>query len=491
LTKEIFKFSNTYTNLPSNFYERVNPIPVKNPKLIEFNSDLSRFLNIDPKKINAENGKLFFSGNIIPDGAEPIATAYAGHQFGNFVPQLGDGRAILMGELFTIDGNRVDFQLKGSGKTPFSRDGDGRSPLGPVIREYILSEAIHNLGIKSTRALAIVSTGETVLRETPNPGGILTRIASSHIRVGTFEFFFYKRDFKSLKKLADYTIKRHFEKNDIIKNYSLLLKNVIYSQAKLISKWMSVGFIHGVMNTDNTSISGETIDYGPCAFMDHFDPKRVFSYIDFQGRYSYMNQGKIILWNLSKFAESILPILNDDINKAKKIAVECLEEFPDIFKDKWLNEMRKKFGFKKKKNEDIKIINDFFELIRVENLDFTLSFRNLSNLLTNKNEKEIKSQFKDKRRLDTWISSWKERLKYENLDLLATSFEMEKVNPLYIPRNHLVESVINAAVQNNDFSKMKELLKVIRRPFSKEFFNKKYKLPPRPDQIISNTFCGT
>ena len=256
MKKEIFNFSNTYTSLPSNFYERINPIPVKNPKLIEFNSDLSHFLNIDPKKINAENGKLFFSGNIIPDGAEPIATAYAGHQFGNFVPQLGDGRALLMGELFTRDGNRVDFQLKGSGKTPFSRDGDGRSPLGPVIREYILSEAIHNLGIKSTRALAIVSTGETVLRETANPGGILTRIASSHIRIGTFEFFFYKRDFKSLKKLADYTIKRHFEKNDIIKDYSLLLKNVIYSQAKLNSKWMSVGFINGVMNTDNTSRSG-------------------------------------------------------------------------------------------------------------------------------------------------------------------------------------------------------------------------------------------
>ncbi len=491
MKKTIFNFSNTYSDLPENFYERINPVPVRNPKLIEFNSELSDFLNIDSTKINSENGKLFFSGNLVPEGARPIAIAYAGHQFGNLVPQLGDGRAVLIGEVIAKNKKRFDLQLKGSGKTRFSRNGDGRSPLGPVIREYIISESIHNLGIKSTRSLALVSTGEKVSRETSMPGGILTRIASSHIRIGTFEFFFYKRDLKSLKILADYTLKRHFNTKKDKNTYKSLLRNVINSQAKLISKWMGVGFIHGVMNTDNTTICGETIDYGPCAFMDHYDPKKVFSYIDFGGRYSFMNQGKIMLWNLSKFAESIIPLLSDNIEDAKKIAIECLKEFPEIFEKNWLKEMRRKIGLTSIQNEDIKIINDFLELIKNENLDFTLSFRNLSNLINSNSKKKDENNFKDKNNFNEWFLRWNKRLEKEKLEKSKIALEMNKINPFYIPRNHLVEDVINAAVNNNDFSKLKELLKVVRKPFTKGDFDKKYSLPPLPEEIISNTFCGT
>ena len=341
MKKNIFNFSNTYSKLPKNFYEKIKPNPVKNPQLIEFNNKLSKFLNIDPNMINDKNGSLYFSGNLLPRGSNPIAMAYAGHQFGNYVPQLGDGRAILIGELIASNGKRFDIQLKGSGRTSFSRQGDGRSPLGPVIREYILSESLHHLCLKSTRSLAIVGTGEEVLRERLMPGGILTRIASSHIRIGTFEFFFYKNDFHSLKKLADYTINRHLKKKS--KNpYKLLLRTVIKLQAELISKWMSIGFIHGVMNTDNTSICGETIDYGPCAFMDNYIPNKVFSSIDYGGRYSYVNQGKIMLWNLSKFAESLIPLLNEKFEKSKIIALDCLKLFPNFFEENWLDVMRKK-----------------------------------------------------------------------------------------------------------------------------------------------------
>ncbi len=476
-------------NLPENFYQRINPVPVKNPELVEFNTELSNFLNIDSKKINKKNGKLYFSGNLIPDGAMPIAIAYAGHQFGNLVPQLGDGRAVMIGEIIARNKKRFDIQLKGSGKTIFSRDGDGRSPLGPAIREYLISESIHSLGIKSTRSLALVKTGEEVFRETFIPGGILTRVASSHIRIGTFEFFYYKKDFNSLRILADYTLKRHFNKNKNKNLYVTLLRSVINSQAKLISKWMSVGFIHGVMNTDNTSISGETIDYGPCAFLDHYDPNKVFSYIDFKGRYSYINQGKIMLWNLSKFAESIIPILSNNFENSKKIAIECLNEFPKIFEKNWLIEMRKKFGLTRGLREDVKIINEFLELIRVENLDFTISFRNLSNII-NKTEK-INENLKRKERFNEWILSWKKRLEKEKLEKSKIAIKMKKINPYYIPRNHLVEAAIDAAVNKDDFSEMRELLKISRKPFSKGNFKKKYSLPPEPNEVVSNTFCGT
>lgn len=491
MNKKIFNFSNTYAQLPKNFYEEIDPKPVKNPKLVDLNYELSRFLNIDSKLINENNGKLIFSGNYIPKGAKPIAMAYAGHQFGNYVPQLGDGRAILIGELIAKDGKRYDLQLKGSGRTSFSRQGDGRSPIGPVIREYVVSEALHYLGIKTTRSLAIVSSGEKVLRETLIEGGILTRVASSHIRIGTFEFFYYNNDFKSLKKLADYTIKRHFPELKVKNKYKFLLSNVINSQAELIAKWMSVGFIHGVMNTDNTSISGETIDYGPCAFMDHYDPNRVFSYIDNFGRYSYINQGKIMLWNLSKFAESLVPLLDSDFEVSKVIATNCLKKFPEKFEYLWLKEVRKKFGLRKNKIEDEKIINDFFEIIKAENLDFTMSFRNLSKIVRNEKCQFLNNNSKNIGIFNEWVKNWKVRIESENLEKNKIANEMDLVNPIYIPRNHLVEDIIDSAVNNNDFEKMKVLLNILRKPFSEEKNYSKFSSPPTPDEIIGHTFCGT
>jgi len=489
--KKIFNFSNTYAKLPKNFYEEIKPIPVKNPKLLNLNKELTKFLNIDSQLITEDNGKLIFSGNLIPEGAQPLAMAYAGHQFGNFVPKLGDGRAILIGELIATDGKRYDLQLKGSGKTSFSRQGDGRSPLGPVIREYILSEALHYLGIKTTRSLAIVSSGEKVLRETQTDGGILTRIASSHIRIGTFEFFYYNNDFESLKKLADYSINRHYPDSQFDNPYKFLLLKVINSQAELIAKWMSVGFIHGVMNTDNTSISGETIDYGPCAFMDHYHPNRVFSYIDNFGRYSYMNQGKIMLWNLSKFAECMIPLLDNDFEVSKNIASACLKKFPKIFEEFWFNKIRSKFGFHKKKKGDNEIIYNFFEILRSENLDFTNSFRNLSKIIKNDEKKIPYINLKDAKKLEKWINNWINRIEYEKQEKKQIANQMDLVNPIYIPRNHLVEDAIDSAVENNDFKKMKMLLRVIKEPFSEK---KKYSIfssPPKPNEIVKNTFCGT
>ncbi len=491
MNKEFFKLSNSYAKLPEGFYQKIKPEPVKNPKLIHFNKNLSQELNIDPKIINEKNCKLIFSGNIIPKGSKPIAMAYAGHQFGNFVPQLGDGRAVLLGELIAKNGKRYDLQLKGSGRTAFSRNGDGRSPLGPVIREYLISESLHYLGINSTRSLAIVSTGEDVLRETRMPGGILTRIASSHIRIGTFEFFSYKNDIKSLKALADYTLKRHFTNIPKKHRYKFLLKKVLKSQAELISKWMSVGFIHGVMNTDNTTVSGETIDFGPCAFMDQYNPNQVYSFIDEGGRYSYINQGKIIFWNLSKFAESLLPILSDNAKESKKLAIECLEIFPGYFEQTWLNEMKKKIGLSKNEKEDHVILNEFFEILRINNLDFTLSFRKLSKYLTEENDDHFKKNIKDNINFQNWVAKWKKRLSKENMSFTVLSEKMNNTNPIYIPRNHLVEKIIESSVSTKNFTELNKLLKAIQNPFSEDSLTTEYTLSPKKNEIVPFTFCGT
>ena len=491
MKKTFFNFNNTYHKLPKTFYQEIKPKPVSNPKLIEFNFELSKFLNVNNSVADQDQGKLIFSGNSLPAGAKPIAMVYAGHQFGNFVPQLGDGRAILIGEQIAKNGERFDIQLKGSGRTAFSRQGDGRSPLGPVIREYILSESLHYLGIKSTRSLAMVSTGETVLREEPLKGGILTRVASSHIRIGTFEFFFFKEDFSSLKKLADYSITRHFARKNKNKPYEYLLKSVIKLQAELVAKWMSVGFIHGVMNTDNTSISGETIDFGPCAFMDEYHPTRVFSYIDQGGRYSYINQGKIMLWNLSKFAECLIPLLDNNFETAKKKAINCLEIYPKYFEECWLDEMRKKLGFKKKIKDDHILINDFFKIMQKNNMDFTLSFRNLSKITSSKINSFFEKELKASKETKNWFEKWNKRLETEDSSRLIISKKMLKINPIYIPRNHLVESVIHQAMQENNFSKMRELLELVREPFKEKKSKNSYGLPPKPDEVITNTFCGT
>ncbi len=491
--KEIFNFKNSYSKLPKGFYEEINPEPVKCPDLIEFNQDLGNFLNIDTKALTGKKGRFLLSGNILPEGAKPIAMAYAGHQFGNFVSQLGDGRAILLGEVIAKNGKRYDIQLKGSGKTSFSRQGDGRAPLGPVIREYLLSEAIHNLNIPSTRSLAIVTSGEFVQRDSLLPGAILTRVASSHIRIGTFEFFFYRNDIKSLKRLADYTIQRHFPLLNTTKRiYSSFLLSVLKLQAKLVSDWMSVGFIHGVMNTDNVSISGETIDYGPCAFMDHYNPNSVFSFIDTHGRYSYGNQGQITLWNLSRLAECLLPLIDEDINKAKKIAVAHLEKFPMIFQELWLKGMKKKLGFTKSFSEDPNLLTSFLELLKLQKVDFTLAFRKLSaNINREEFDDEFLHLFKNQNSALSWLKDWKKRILKEKINYLQISKRMKKINPKYIARNHLVEKAIDEAINKNDYSFTRQLLKLLRKPFVGRKNMESFSNPPNSSEVVKNTFCGT
>ena len=374
----MFKFDNSYSRLPENFYERIDPIAVKNPKLIRFNKLLAEEIGLDPIKDN-NHLETIFSGNVLPKDSDPIALAYAGHQFGHFVPQLGDGRAVLLGEVSNHDGFRFDIQLKGSGPTSFSRGGDGRAPLGPVIREYIMSEAMHFLNIPTTRSLAMVATDELVSRETLLPGGVLTRIASSHIRVGTFEYFAAQGDQKNLKLLADYAINRHYSNIDESNNrYQIFLESVCDKQASLIAKWMEVGFIHGVMNTDNTSISGETIDYGPCAFMDSYHPETVFSSIDHHGRYAYGNQPNIAQWNLARLSECLLPLIDNDSNKAITIAEEILDSFGRKFEDYWFSGMCEKIGLPGSKKNNRALLQDLLKLMQKNQSDFTLTFWYLS-----------------------------------------------------------------------------------------------------------------
>ena len=489
---QIFKFDNTYVSLPKNFYQKINPVPVKKPTLIKLNHELLNFLDLDENSLKSNLGISILSGNKVPSNTTPLAMVYAGHQFGNFVKQLGDGRAVLLGEIIAKNGQRYDIQLKGSGQTSFSRQGDGRSPLGPVIREYIISEAMHYLGIPTTRSLSIISTGEFVKRERIEPGGILARVSSSHIRIGTFEFFSAKKDLVSVKKLSDYSIKRHFAEIWSSKNrYKLFLDKVIECQAKLVAQWMNVGFIHGVMNTDNTCISGQTIDYGPCAFMNKFDPNTVYSFIDTYGRYSYGNQPKIMLWNLSKFAECISFLINQNEEKANKIILGSLSTFPQLFEKFWIKAISEKLGFFLSLKEDRKLIEKFLEIMFKQKIDFTLTFRTLSESIENE-KKKIKffSSFKNKKPITTWYNDWIKRLNKENSSKEKISKKMQNKNPLFIPRNHLVEKAINNAVEKGDFSMTNDLIKVLKKPFEyKENFN--LSEPPKPNQDIKNTFCGT
>ncbi len=488
------KFDNTYSKLSNQFYEEIKPQPVKKPKLIKLNKKLSEYLNLDDNFLKSKDGLLALAGNKVLRGSKPIALAYAGHQFGNFVPQLGDGRAVLLGEIIAIDGKRYDIQLKGSGKTSFSRQGDGRAPLGPVIREYIISEAMYHLGIPTTRSLAIVSSGENVERESFLPGGILTRIASSHIRIGTFEYFFAKNDITSLKNLADYAIKRHYPDsfNNDENIYKSILAKTIKSQASLVASWMSVGFIHGVMNTDNTAISGETIDYGPCAFMDHFHPQKVFSYIDTRGRYSYSNQGQIMLWNLSIFAQCLSPLISNNEKKSRTIIIDSLNLFAEFFEEYWMSNFRKKLGMKKSFPEDKKLIQSFLEILLKQNIDFTSAFRDLSNTKDSFKEGDlIISLSKNKTSIVNWLGAWKKRISKERRSIENIKKDMKKVNPVYVPRNHILEKIIKEAVENEKFSLMNDLLDIIKNPFNEKKNKKYFSLPPSSNQIVRNTFCGT
>jgi uncharacterized protein YdiU (UPF0061 family) len=461
-------FQNTFSRLPESFFNKTKPTPVIQPSIIAVNAGLAEELGIDPDFLRSDEGLAVLAGNSIPKGAEPLAMAYAGHQFGGFSPQLGDGRAILIGEI-----GGKDIQLKGAGPTSFSRRGDGRSALGPVLREYIVSEAMHALGIPTTRALAAVMSGELVFREQPEKGGILTRVASSHLRIGTAQYFAARGDTESLKVLVKYAIHRHKLKASTAFE---LFQDVIRKQARLIAQWMGVGFIHGVMNTDNMSLSGETIDYGPCAFMDRFNPTQKYSYIDQNGRYAYSNQPSIAQWNLTRLAEALLPLFDEDQEKAVQMAKGELEKFPSLFDEAHLEIFSKKIGLPK--NNDPELIQALLDLMASQKTDFTLTFRSLSN-----SSDSFLLNFEDKEPAQDWLARW-------NAAGLPDTSLMKVMTPAYIPRNHRIEEVIEAAQQDN-FSPFHELHKALQNPYNEQEGFGKLQQPPTPEEIVCNTFCGT
>ncbi|MDB5617289.1 protein adenylyltransferase SelO [Tardiphaga sp.] len=487
-----FPFDNSYATLPANFFARVAPTPVVAPKLIRLNRPLASQLGIDPDWLASPEGVEVLAGTRVPDGADPLAMAYAGHQFGNFTAQLGDGRAILLGEVVDRDGVRRDIQLKGSGPTPFSRRGDGRAALGPVIREYVVSEAMFALGIPTTRSLAAVITGERVQRETMLPGAVLTRIAASHIRVGTFQFFAARQDFTALKHLADHVINRHYPDAAQTEHpYRALLDGVIARQAQLVARWLLVGFIHGVMNTDNSSVSGETIDYGPCAFMDDYDPKTVFSSIDELGRYAYANQPRITLWNLTRFAETLLPLFADDEKAAIEIAQASLAEFSGLFDKAYQAGLRQKLGLFTSQPDDAALAQDLLAAMAANQADFTLTFRGLgAAALDPANDEAMRALFIDPAAYDAWAGPWRARLAMETETPAARFAAMQAVNPAFIPRNHRVEAAIQAAMAG-DYAPFEELVTVLATPFEDQPERADYADPPLLHQRVLKTYCGT
>jgi len=479
-----WKFDNTYLNLSQSMFSKINPTPVKTPKLVLFNHNLSKEIDLDFSQINNNEIASIFSGNQLPDGSQTIAQAYAGHQFGHFTI-LGDGRALMIGEHIDKNKNRYDIQFKGSGKTPYSRNADGRAALGPMLREYIISEAMHHLGIPTTRSLAVVETGENVIRESILKGAVLTRVASSHIRVGTFQYALISKNINDLKTLFDYTLHRHYP--DIKKSKSSainLLKIVLTKQINLICNWMRVGFVHGVMNTDNMTISGETIDYGPCAFMDRYDPETKFSSIDNQGRYSYLNQPRVAKWNLERFAECLLPLISDDNKKAIKIASEVLNEFPNRYKESWLTMMRQKLGLLEKETKDEKLITELLSWMHLNKADYTNTFCYLMG------DYEKKSEIYDEPQFTLWKKKWENRIKLNNISKAGSLKIMRKANPLVIPRNHLVEGALQYVNEMNDLSKVNELLKILQRPYEKVSTTSIYQSTPIPEENYV-TYCGT
>jgi uncharacterized protein YdiU (UPF0061 family) len=478
-------FDNSYTRLPEAFYVRLNPVPVRAPKLVVFNKPLARSLGLNPEALQGDEGATVFAGNKIPEGADPLAQAYAGHQFGYFT-MLGDGRAILLGEQITPTHERVDIQFKGSGKTPFSRNGDGRAALGPMLREYIISEALHALGIPTTRSLAVVTTGEPVFRETTLQGAILTRTAASHIRVGTFQYAAARDNPDALRTLADYTIHRHFPDLAAAENpYLALLQAVMERQASLVARWLLVGFIHGVMNTDNMALGGETIDYGPCAFMDAYDPETVFSSIDQNGRYAYGRQPQIAQWNLARFAETLLPLIHADQQKAVSLATEAVSGFPDTFRHFWLAGMRAKLGLSNQEAEDGALVEDLLDSMQRHGADFTNTFRDLASGALPEASVFQASDFK------AWFERWQARLKRQPESREASRRLMNTHNPAVIPRNHRVEEALAAATERANFSVMEKLLGVLSRPYQDPPEEAGYHLPAPPSVEPYRTFCGT
>jgi len=488
------RFENSYVRLPERFYTRTKPTPVRNPRLVKFNRLLALDLGIDAQSFESDVSASYWVGNHLPDGAEPIALAYAGHQFGNFVPQLGDGRAILLGEVIDRDGARRDIQLKGSGPTPFSRNGDGRAALGPVLREYLVSESMHALGIPTTRALAAALTGEHVYRERALPGAVLTRVASSHLRVGTFEYFAARGDTDGVKRLADFAIERHYpaaKASD--RPYLALLSSVLERQAQLVTRWMHVGFIHGVMNTDNVAISGETLDFGPCAFMNAYDPATVFSSIDRGGRYAYGRQAHVSQWNLARFAETLLPLIDVDTAKAVEEVTQLINEYGERFERHWLSGMRRKLGLCTEEESDSALIQQLLDLMLAHEADYTLTFRRLADDAAERDSSKCsaRAQFANPAAFDDWALRWQQRLAREAQSPELRAAAMRRVNPLFIPRNHRVEKAITAAVDDAEFGYFEELLTVLARPYEDQPQYAEYAEPPRPEERDYVTFCGT
>ncbi|MDZ5608531.1 YdiU family protein [Bacillus pseudomycoides] len=485
-TKETgWNLDNSYSRLPESFFSTLSPNPVALPKLVILNQPVATSLGLNSEELQSEDGVAVLAGNRIPEGSTPLAQAYAGHQFGHF-NRLGDGRALLIGEQITPSGERFDIQLKGSGRTPYSRRGDGRAALGPMLREYIISEAMHALGIPTTRSLAVVSTGESIIRETALPGAILTRVASSHIRVGTFQYAAASGSVEDLKALADYTIKRHFPAIQSDENpYLALLQEVIKQQASLIAKWQLVGFIHGVMNTDNMTISGETIDYGPCAFMDTYDPATVFSSIDTQGRYAYGNQSYIGVWNLARFAETLLPLLHEDEEQAVKLAQDAISDFGAQYESNWLAGMKAKLGIFNEEAQDKPLIDELLGIMEKYRADYTNTFRALTLDTPEDTDLFRSSEFTQ------WKEKWQERLDRQQESKSSSHQLMRNNNPAIIPRNHRVEEALEAAVKQGDYSVMERLLAVLSNPYAHSPEQSEYCTPPAPSSRPYRTFCGT
>ena len=486
-------FDNSYARLPDRFYARVSPARFPAPRLIRLNRSLAASLGLDPDWLQSPDGLEILSGRRVADGSDPIALAYSGHQFGNFVPQLGDGRAILLGDVIAPDGRRCDLQLKGSGRTPFSRGGDGRAALGPILREYVVSEAMAALGIPTTRALVAMATGEKVMRDGVFPGAVLTRVASSHVRVGTFQYFAARGDTEGVRLLADHVLARHYpEAASTERPYRALLEAVVAGQADLVSRWLLVGFIHGVMNTDNTSVAGETIDYGPCAFLDAYDPTKVFSSIDRMGRYAYGAQPRIALWNLTRLAETILPLLAEDEGAAVAEAEEALGSFRPRFQQAYEAGLMRKLGLLTTREGDVELATDVLGALAENQVDFTLFFRRLADAQVGKaGDEALRFLFQDPARCDALLVRWRERLGQETQDAELRRSAMRAVNPAYIPRNHQIEAMITAAVEQDDFTRMDELLAVLSRPYEDQSEFIRYAQPPQPHEQVKATFCGT
>jgi uncharacterized protein YdiU (UPF0061 family) len=476
---ESIQFDNSYQHLPERFYSRLAPTPVSQPGLIRLNQALAGQLGIGADWLSSPGGIEFLAGNRVPTGAEPIATVYAGHQFGNWVPQLGDGRAILLGEVIGRDGQRYDIQLKGSGRTPYSRNGDGRAPLGPVLREYIVSEAMAALGVPTSRALAAVSTGDAVYREGVLPGAVLTRVAQSHIRIGTFQYFYSQRDHEGLRLLADHVITRHYPGTSAAANpVQALLEAVVATQARLIAQWQLLGFIHGVMNTDNMLLSG-------------FHPNRVFSSIDHQGRYAYGNQPGIAHWNLANLAQALLPLLDEDTGQARERAQAAIDVFPDLYQAAYRQGLARKLGLAAIEEGDEALASDLLGLMAQEQIDFTLSFRRLADLVQPGSGQEIGELFEFPEAFTPWLQRWRQRTEQDPQSPCERQAMMYRASPAFIPRNHMVEAAIASAEADNDFALFNQLVDLLGQPHDYRPDLAQYARPPRPDQEVTRTFCGT